>query len=83
MPPPHNDVYQIGRPIPEIGARPGDYLVVRLYHKQRPVVLQRNLPLTAIRFVSDLDPATRSSNKDRGRLRKQQQAKRCRLRLIK
>ena len=50
---PTEAVYRVSRPIPEIGALPGDYLHVEPGHPEFPVVLTRNLDHSMLAFVLD------------------------------
>ncbi len=46
-------VYRVLEPIPSIGAEPGDYLVFDPTHPMLPFVLQRNLPMSQVGYLSE------------------------------
>jgi hypothetical protein len=48
-------VFRVVQPIPCIGARAGDYLIVEPSHPTLPFVLQRSLPLSLIKVLAEPD----------------------------
>ena len=50
--------FKIHKPIPQFGALPGDFILLRVGHPSRPVILQRNLELADMALIGSPGVAT-------------------------
>ena len=50
--------FELHKPIPQFGALPGDFVLLRVGHPSRPVILQRNLELADMTLLGDPEVAT-------------------------